>query len=296
MNILSINNLSKEYGFLKALDNVSFNIPEGSIYGILGPNGSGKTTLLSILLNIVLPNSGSFQFDTNEEMKDYRKNVGTLLETPNFYHYLTAEQNLRIVAAIRGKGEDRIEEVLKTVDLWKKRHLKFKGFSLGMRQRLAIASALLSDPKLLILDEPTNGLDPQGIHEIRELIKSIHRSGKTIIMASHLLDEVEKTCTHVAVLQQGKLITEGTVGSIVSEDQILEINATDINRLSEILSQLEGVRSIENFPQFVKVHIDQSVLSAEKINQYCFNHGIVLNHLRTTKQSLEAKFLALTQN
>jgi ABC-type multidrug transport system ATPase subunit len=296
MNILSINNLSKEYGFLKALDNVSFNIPEGSIYGILGPNGSGKTTLLSILLNIVLPNSGSFQFDTNEEMKDYRKNVGTLLETPNFYHYLTAEQNLRIVAAIRGKGEDRIEEVLKTVDLWKKRHLKFKGFSLGMRQRLAIASALLSDPKLLILDEPTNGLDPQGIHEIRELIKSIHRSGKTIIMASHLLDEVEKTCTHVAVLQQGKLITEGTVGSIVSEDQILEINATDINRLSEILSQLEGVRSIENFPQFVKVHIDQSVLSAEKINQHCFNHGIVLNHLRTTKQSLEAKFLALTQN
>lgn len=296
MNILTINNISKQYGVLKALDDVSFSIPEGSIYGILGPNGSGKTTLLSILLNIVLQDSGTFKFETELNPNDYRKNIGTLLETPNFYHYLTAEQNLRIVAAIRGKGEDRIEEVLKTVDLWKKKYIKFKGYSLGMRQRLAIASALLSDPKLLILDEPTNGLDPQGIHEIRTLIKQIHSTGKTIIMASHLLDEVEKTCTHAVVLQNGKLITEGTVDSLISEQQILEVSAIDNNQLYNLLESIDGINSIEKFPLFLKATVDPNKLNAAQLNQICFDKGVTLIHLRTTKQSLENKFLALTQN
>lgn len=296
MNILTIQNISKSYGALQALDNVSISIPEGSIYGILGPNGSGKTTLLSILLNIVLADSGSFQFNTSNASHNYRKSVGTLLETPNFYHYLTAEQNLRVVAAIRGKGEERIEEVLKMVDLWKKKFLKFKGYSLGMRQRLAIASALLSDPELLILDEPTNGLDPQGIHEIRSLIKTIHATGKTIIMASHLLDEVEKTCTHAAVLQNGKLITEGTVNSILSDDQVLELSSADMNALFDFLQRIDGISSIEKFPHHYKVLVDPDILNAEQVNRICYEKGIVLNHLRTTKQSLEAKFLALTQN
>ncbi len=296
MNILTIDNLRKSYGPLLALNNVSFEVPQGSIFGILGPNGSGKTTLLGILLNIVLPNGGSYKFASDEPANEFRKKVGTLLETPNFYHYLDAVDNLAIVAAIKNKGKERIAEVLKTVNLWDRRHIKFKGYSLGMRQRLAIASALLSDPEMLILDEPTNGLDPQGIHEIRTLIKELNRQGKTILMASHLLDEVEKTCTHVAVMRKGKLLETGTVDSILGDHAAIEISAADLHQLEALLINYPGVQSIERNNDHLKLLFEQNGIATESINQYCFENGITLSYLKKAKQSLEAKFLAMTQN
>ena len=203
MAILTVENISKNYGNIKALKGVSFSVPAGCVYGILGPNGSGKTTLLGIIMNVLKATGGSYKLFDENATDAHRKKIGTLLETPNFYHYLSAVQNLKISAAIKGHGEDDIDNVLHTVDLFKRKDSPFSTFSLGMKQRLAIGAALLGDPDVLVFDEPTNGLDPVGIAEIRSLIKELSAKGKTIIMASHLLDEVEKVCTHVAILKQG---------------------------------------------------------------------------------------------
>ncbi len=207
MSILTVENLSKSYGRVEALKNVSFSVPEGTVFGILGPNGSGKTTTLGTITDILKPTSGSYKLFGEPTSAASRRKIGTLLETPNFYHYLSGVQNLEIVAEIKQHGKEDIDRVLETVDLTKRKDSKFSTYSLGMKQRLAIASCLLGSPSVLIFDEPTNGLDPVGIAEIRELMKRLYREGKTIIMASHLLDEVEKVCTDVAILKRGELIS-----------------------------------------------------------------------------------------
>ena len=219
MSVVSLRQLSKNYGKIQALKSVSFDVPQGSVYGILGPNGSGKTTLLSVVMSILKPNSGSYTLFNEEPTDAHRRRMGTLLETPNFYHYLSAVQNLKISAAIKDQPGADVEKVLETVNLLQRKNSSFSTYSLGMKQRLAIAAALLGNPDVLIFDEPTNGLDPVGIAEIRSLIKDLARQGKTIIMASHLLDEVEKVCTHVAILKQGNLIASGSVNDIfVTQD------------------------------------------------------------------------------
>ncbi|HEU4901977.1 MAG TPA: ATP-binding cassette domain-containing protein, partial [Flavisolibacter sp.] len=187
--VLSVHNLTKFYGSIQALKNVSFEVPQGSVFGVLGPNGSGKTTLLGIVMDVLKPTSGSFLFMGKGSDAAVRKQIGTLLETPNFYHYLSGEQNLRIAAEIKGRGKEQIDDVLKKVNLYQRRKSKFSTYSLGMKQRLAIAAALLGNPGVLVFDEPTNGLDPVGIAEIRDLIRLLAAEGKTIIMASHILDE-----------------------------------------------------------------------------------------------------------
>ncbi|WP_315820884.1 ABC transporter ATP-binding protein [Paraflavitalea speifideaquila] len=202
MPILSVDNLHKNYGIIQALKGVSFTVPKGAVYGILGPNGSGKTTMLGIIMDILRPTSGSIKLFDEKPTNQHRSQIGTFLETPNFYHYLNAVQNLEIAARIKGRGREDIDHVLKVVKLDQRKLSKFSTYSLGMKQRLAIASCLLGNPEVMIFDEPTNGLDPEGIAETRELIKKLNREGKTIIMASHLLDEVEKVCTHVAILQK----------------------------------------------------------------------------------------------
>ena len=186
MNILSLQNISKNYGHIKALKGVSFDIPKGTVFGILGPNGSGKTTLLSIVMSILEPSGGSYTIFNEAPSAELRKKIGTLLETPNFYHYLSAVENLRINCKIKGVDYKDIDRVLALVNLLQRKDSNFSTYSLGMKQRLAIASALLGDPEVLLLDEPTNGLDPVGIAEIRRLIMQLHKSGKTIVMASHL--------------------------------------------------------------------------------------------------------------
>src|SRR3712207_289668 len=206
-SVLRLQNVSKSYGRIRALNNVSFDVPEGSVFGILGPNGRGKTTLLSIILDVLKSDAGDFLWFGHHGSPEQRRKIGSLLETPNFYHYLSAVDNLKVTQSISGRGtKEDINEILKKVKLYERRRSRFKTYSLGMKQRLAIAASLLGDPKVLVLDEPTNGLDPVGIAEIRELIIELKNSGHTIIMASHLLDEVEKVCTHVAILKAGEQI------------------------------------------------------------------------------------------
>ncbi len=257
--VLSIQNITKFYGSIQALNNVSFTVPKGSVYGILGPNGSGKTTLLGIVMDILKVSSGNFLWNGQPgSSNEMRRQIGTLLETPNFYHYLSGQKNLEIAAAIKQRGKDDIPRVLEKVNLTQRKHSKFSTYSLGMKQRLAIASTLLGDPDILVFDEPTNGLDPAGIAEIRELIRQLHSQGKTIIMASHILDEVEKICTHVAIIQKGVLKTVGTVHDVLNaspEDKVLrvdiELAAENLEALENILRQMPGILDLPGLPVLV---------------------------------------------
>jgi len=296
MSILTVENLHKNYGYIKALKGVSFSVPKGSVYGILGPNGSGKTTLLGTIMDILKPTSGSFKLFDEVPTEKHRRQIGTLLETPNFYHYLNAVQNLTIASAIKGRGKEDIDTVLKMVSLDQRKFSKFTTYSLGMKQRLAIASCLLGNPDVLVFDEPTNGLDPVGIAEIRELIKKLNKEGKTIIMASHLLDEVEKVCTHVAILQKGTLITHGHVDEILSHEDIVEAGAADTQQLLSVLQQFPNGSHVKMNEQYVQVFFPNGTASLEAVNRFCFEKGIILNHLRLRKKSLETKFFELTQN
>ncbi|HRI20136.1 MAG TPA: ABC transporter ATP-binding protein [Panacibacter sp.] len=294
MDVLTLNGITKYYGKICALNNVSFAVPEGSVFGILGPNGSGKTTMLGIVMNILKPSSGSFLLLGKPHTENMRRHIGTLLETPNFYHYLSGEKNLRIAAEIKGKGQDQVDDVLHKVNLYNRKNSKFSTYSLGMKQRLAIASALLGNPDVLVFDEPTNGLDPVGIAEIRELIKLLSEEGKTIIMASHMLDEVEKVCTHVAILKMGNLITAGKVDEVLINEDIVEIGAANIQALSEALQSLNGYSGIKKQKDYLQLLFANGTADLEKVNAHCFENGVVLNHLQLKKKSLETKFLELT--
>ncbi len=300
MAILSIENLSKNYGAIKALQNVSFEVPEKTVFGILGPNGSGKTTLLGIVMDVLKASGGTYSWKGEQSTAEVRKRIGTLLETPNFYHYLSAEANLKIAAKIKGKGEEDIDKVLHTVNLYQRKTSKFNTYSLGMKQRLAIASALLGDPDILVFDEPTNGLDPAGIAEIRELIKELNRNGKTIIMASHILDEVEKVCTHVAIIQKGVLKTVGSVKEVMNTSGsdnlttvIIELSAGDNKQLKNILGQMNGVTEIMSVDNYLQISCSETV-NAAAINKFCFENGIVLDKLNEKRKSLETRFLEIT--
>jgi ABC-2 type transport system ATP-binding protein len=297
LSVLSIESISKSYGSIQALNKVSFEVPEGSVFGILGPNGSGKTTLLSIILDVLHADEGQFLWFGNEGSPDQRKKIGSLLETPNFYHYLTAVNNLKITQAISTRGDlNAIDEVLHTVNLHERKDSRFSTYSLGMKQRLAIAGALLGSPKVLVLDEPTNGLDPVGIAEIRSLIQDLNKKGHTIIMASHLLDEVEKVCTHVAILNKGKLITTGKVDEVLSDEDMLEMSAPDNNKLIESLQNYPGLTSLKQEGGFVYAFFGKGLSSSTEINAFCFSKGITLSHLLLKKKRLEARFFELTGN
>ncbi len=293
--ILSIRQIAKAYGPVQALKGISFEVPEGSVFGVLGPNGSGKTTLLGILLDVLKADGGSFSWFDGMDPQQARRQIGSLLETPNFYHYLSAVKNLEINAGIKGRGKDDIGRVLDIVRLTARKDSKFSTYSLGMKQRLAIANALLGRPKVLLLDEPTNGLDPEGIAEIRELIMTLIGEGITVIMASHLLDEVEKVCTHAAILKQGALLLSGDVREIFRSESQLEVAAGDMNRLGEVLRQLHGVKSIVAKGKVLGLILD-GPLDAGMVNQFCFEQGITLNYLNLKQKSLESNFMELTRN
>jgi len=296
MSILTVENLSIFYVRIQALKNVSFTVPEGKVFGILGPNGSGKTTTLGTITDILKPTSGSYKLFGEPTSAASRRKIGTLLETPNFYHYLSGVKNLEIAAEIKQHGKEDIDRVLEMVDLTRRKDSKFSTYSLGMKQRLAIASCLLGSPSVLIFDEPTNGLDPVGIAEIRELMKRLYREGKTIIMASHLLDEVEKVCTDVAILKKGELIISGKVNEILSNEDMVEVAAKDHLKLVEVLNAMPEKTRIIDENNVVKIFFSVGKADLSEVNSYCFNNGVVLNHLTLKKQSLEARFFELTNN
>ena len=293
--VLSLSNITKFYGPVQALNDVSFAVPEGSVFGVLGPNGSGKTTLLSIILDVLKANKGNFLWFGQPGSPAQRKKIGSLLETPNFYHYLSGVDNLRVTQSISGRGnEEEIIDVLRKVKLFERRKSRFKTYSLGMKQRLAIAAALLGDPKVLVLDEPTNGLDPMGIAEIRELIVELRNTGHTIIIASHLLDEVEKVCTHVAILKTGELITTGDVNEVLQDEDVVEVSAADLHALAALLQPFSNRVSIDTVSNLVRLLLPKGTARLEEINSFCFQNGIALNHLLLKKKRLETRFFELT--
>ncbi len=300
--VLEVANLTKNYGAVKALNQVSFSVPKGSIFGILGPNGSGKTTLLGIVMDVLKATDGSYLWNGQHADHNLRKHIGTLLETPNFYHYLSAYKNLQIAAAIKGQSNPNIDEVLETVNLSQRMHSKFNTYSLGMKQRLAIGSALLGNPDILVFDEPTNGLDPAGIAEIRTLMQSLQAQGKTIIMASHILDEVEKVCTHVAIIQQGVLKTVGSVQEVLNTSPTTQVQTIEIEIASEqnatLLQELTaypGVHAARDNGNYIILTCATTV-DAAALNAHCYSQGIVLSHLFVKKKSLESRFLEITGN
>lgn len=295
--ILSLKNLDKKYGQVHAVNNLSFDIQRGNVYGILGPNGSGKSTTLGIILNVVNRTSGEFSwFNGKLSTHEALKKVGAIIERPNFYPYMTANQNLALICKIKGISTEKINEKLTTVNLFDRRDSKFSTFSLGMKQRLAIASALLNDPEILILDEPTNGLDPQGIHEIRQIIQNIAANGTTILLASHLLDEVEKVCSHVVVIRNGIKLYSGRVDEMTASNGLFELKvASDEDKLLSILEEHPAIGKVNKDHETIIATLN-SAISATEINEFLFKKGIILSHLVKRKPSLEQQFLDLTNN
>ena len=293
--LLQLNQLSKSYGRLKAVNQLSITIKKGKVYGLLGPNGSGKSTTLGMVLNVINPSSGSFEWyqgklNTHQALKK----IGAIIERPNFYPYMTALQNLKLICRIKQCGEKAIQEKLELVGLWDRRFSKFRTYSLGMKQRLAIAAALVNSPELLILDEPTNGLDPKGIHQIRELIKKTSKDGTTILLASHLLDEVEKVCNEVIILKSGVKFYEGPVDSISQNFGYFELRAKDLVILKKNLEVMPEVKSIEEENNSLKVYLNTDIQS-EVLSEKLAKAQIFVTHLVKKEPSLEDQFLNLTK-
>ncbi len=295
--ILDISNLRKVYKDVVALKDLSFQVQKGQVFGLLGPNGSGKTTTLGILLGVLRPESGHFSWFNNGSKDENRKNIGALLETPNFYPYLSAFDNLVVVAKIKGMKnfETRINEVLERVNLFERKNSKFKTFSLGMKQRLAIASAMLNDPEVLVLDEPTNGLDPEGIAEIRDLIKEIALSGKTIVIASHILDEIEKICTHVAIMRKGELLQIGELAEVMTQERLLLLKSSDLTELKNAIDRIPHVKFINNHEDEILVSIDDDFDPA-LLNKELAGLGIYLSSIKEHRKNLESTFLEIIKS
>lgn len=295
--ILELNELDKSYGRVHAVNQLSFTIEKGNVYGILGPNGSGKSTTLGMILNVVNPSSGNFKwFDGTVSTHEALKRVGAIIERPNFYPYMTAHQNLSLVCQIKGVNTDKIDEKLEIVHLINRRNDKFKTFSLGMKQRLAIASALLNDPEILILDEPTNGLDPKGINEIRTIIKEISQKGTTILLASHLLDEVEKVCSHVVILQNGKKLYDGPTELMSHSKGMIELKINrPLSEIKDVLTGFQGVESVVEKEGFILCYLSETIETG-LFNKYLFDNSIVASHIRMLLPTLEERFLDITKS
>lgn len=288
--VLDINGLSKNYGKTRALHKLDLSVEKGQIFGLLGPNGSGKTTTLGIVMGAINKSSGDFSWFGQRNQTKARLRIGSILEQPSFYHYLSAEDNLKVVCAIKKASNKRIDKVLERVDLLHRKKDPFKTYSLGMKQRLAIASALISDPEVMILDEPTNGLDPQGIAEMRDLIMELADEKRTIILASHLLDEVQKICSHFAVLRSGKKIFQGSVKDLDSENILVEIRSENSPALAAALSESEHIEKYSSHIDVFEVQLRESA-SVDDLHKFLISKGIVLNLLRPQPNKLEKKFL-----
>ena len=291
-NIVTTHALTKRYGHLTAVNELTLNIPAKSVFGLLGPNGSGKTTTLGMLLDVINPTSGYYSWFGNNTAKENRKKIGAILETPAFYPYLSAVDNLRIIAEIKSIDKKQIDDVLKITGLYDRRFSAFGTYSLGMKQRLSLASVLLGDPPVMILDEPTNGLDPQGIAETRGLIRKIAAQGKTIILASHLLDEVQKVCSHFGVLNKGKLVYTGLVNEKGYEEIQLEITTDDPVSLLQLLKSYPHCINIEMINEKVIITLPGQT-RVEDVSRFIFENNMIITHLVTLKKSLESQFLEI---
>jgi ABC-type multidrug transport system ATPase subunit len=295
MAVIETSDLTKRYRKTLAVDQISFQVEQGQVFGFLGPNGAGKTTTIGMLLGIITPTGGGFRLfggETPKELHAARRRIGATLEYPNFYPYLNGRDNLRIVANVKGKGEDDIAEVLEIVGLAKRKKTTFKAYSLGMKQRLALASTMLGDPELVILDEPANGLDPEGMREIRDIIKGLAERGKTIFLSSHLLWEVERTCTHVAIIQHGRIVKQASVEEIKAGKIVAGLRNGDLDQLQRLVSEYPGAVSAAVRGDRVVVELEDEDLAA--LNRFVAERGVYLSHLAVEERTLEDVFMELT--
>ena len=302
MPIIETEGLTKRYsGGLRspstlAVDDISFSVDAGQVFGFLGPNGSGKTTTIGMLLGIISPTAGSFRLfggSGTREVLAARQRIGATLEYPNFYPYLSCRDNLRVVARVKGRGRSDVERVLDVVGLSQRQKTKFKACSLGMKQRLAIGATLLGDPDLIILDEPANGLDPAGQREIRDVIRRLADDGKTIFLSSHILHDVERVCTHVAIIQRGRLVRQASVTDVTSERPVLALRSDgDPEVLKARALEFPGARSAE--VRDGAVLVDASESDAADLNRFLVEGGIPVTHLSAERKTLESIFMELT--
>jgi ABC-type multidrug transport system ATPase subunit len=292
--VLEVKNLRKKYNKFLALEDLSFSVEKGQVFGLLGPNGSGKTTTLGILLGVLKSSGGSFSWFNNNDATENRKRIGSLLETPNFYPYMNAVDNLTVIAKIKGMTdfEERIDVVLKKVRLFERKKSKFRTYSLGMKQRLAIAATMLSNPDVYVLDEPTNGLDPEGIVEIRNLILDIASEGKTIIIASHILDEIERICSHVAILKRGQLLQYGTIAEITKQDRLVSLSYENINQLKLAIEHIPFCTIVEEKQDEIIVTLPDEYTTST-LNKTLVEHGIYVSGIREHRKKLESIFIDL---
>lgn len=295
--ILRVTNLVKRYGDQLAVAGVSFEVEQGEVFGFLGPNGAGKSTTIAMLLGLVQPTAGSIEmFDYGPGHRDLAlARVGAIIETPAFYPYLSGRQNLEIAGMLRGGiGHDRVERVLEMVNLTDAASRQFGKYSLGMKQRLGIASTLLHDPDLIILDEPTNGLDPAGIIEVRDLIRDLANYGKSVFISSHLLNEVEQVCDRVAILQHGRTIAEGPVHELVGESTRVAIKTDQPERALSLLKVVAGVDQVEAREDDILV--SGAEMHPSELASTLIYAGIALNEMKSVSSSLEEIFLELTND
>ncbi|MEH6888122.1 ABC transporter ATP-binding protein [Priestia megaterium] len=295
--IIRTENLTKRYGDHIIVDSLNLDIKEGQIYGFLGPNGAGKTTTIRMLLSLIAPSSGKieiFGLDLNEHRKKILNQLGAFVDSPYYYGHLTGYENLDVIQKMLGRDNGKILKVLETVGLNQAKDKLVKTYSLGMRQRLGLAFALLNEPKLLILDEPTNGLDPAGIHEIRELLKSLARDkGYTIFLSSHNLNEIELIATHVGMIQNGKMIYQGTLEKVLSQgDYQIEIGTTDNLQASSQLNK-HGYSTTKRESLLLTSGSSEDIIN---MNKLLVNEGIGVDHLYHKKSTLEDIFLSLTSH
>ncbi len=295
MTILETSGLTKRYGRLTAVDHVSLSVEKGQVFGFLGPNGSGKTTTIGMLLGIITPSGGAFRMfgrDGGDELHAARRRIGATLETPNFYPYLSGRDNLRVAARIKGVAEDRIGEALDIVGLTGRQKDAFRKYSLGMKQRLALAATMLGDPELIILDEPANGLDPEGMREVREIILALAARGATIFLSSHLLNEVERTCTHVAILRSGKVVRQSAVRDLVAGATVASVASDDLAALRRIVAEYPAATGTEERGDRLFVHLADDDLAS--LNRFAHERGVTFSHLAVEKRTLEDVFIEAT--
>ena len=297
MNVIETRELTKRYRGTTAIDSISFSVEQGQVFGFVGPNGGGKTTTIGMLLGIITPTSGTvslFGLTGREGLHQARQRVGATLETPNFYPHLTGLENLQIVANLKGVDRRQTEATLDVVGLLARRDSRFRTYSLGMKQRLAIAATLLGDPELVILDEPANGLDPEGIGEIRDVILELRARGKTVFVSSHLLNEIERTCTHVAILQKGRIIRQSSIHNLIGVGTTVAIRGGDLEQLRHATSEYPGAENVSIVDDSVIVTLDDADPAA--LNRFLAGRGIYLSHLASQHRSLEDAFLGVTRD
>ena len=293
-SVIRTQGLTKRYGSLVAVDGLSMEVPRGRIFGLLGPNGSGKTTTLSILLGLTRQTSGNFSlFGGGGSHTEALHRIGAIVETPAFYPYLSGRRNLAYFQGITGKGNRaELDSLLDTVGLGTRANDKFQNYSLGMKQRLGLAYALLGDPEILILDEPTNGMDPAGMAEIRDLVRRLGTGGRTVLLSSHLLHEVEAVCDSVAILSRGKLIAQGDVSELVKSGEQVQLRTTDDSKAKEVLSMVDWVNEVKEEEGYLVASAPSS--RSGELTAALSGAGVYVTEMRPRAKSLEQYFLEVT--